>query len=89
MFAFNQGTSDRFSGWIVKYAGGGAQKQLVLTYSRLGPWQLLRRLYDEARRNSADRELYLLSDYCLDDIGVRRRFDLRTDDLVKRLRAGG
>jgi hypothetical protein len=30
-----------------------------------------------------------LNDYCLEDIGVRRRPDLRTDDLVKRLRAGG
>jgi uncharacterized protein YjiS (DUF1127 family) len=89
MFAFNHATEDGFSGRIVKYVGDAPQKQLVLTCARLGPWRLLRWLYNEAWRNSTNRELNLLNDYCLDDIGVRRRVDLRTDDLVKRLRAGG
>jgi hypothetical protein len=35
------------------------------------------------------RELNLLSDHCLNDIGRRRPIDRKTDDLVKRLRAGG
>jgi len=35
------------------------------------------------------RELNLLNDYWLDDIGIKRPFDPRTDDLVTRLRAGG
>ena len=35
------------------------------------------------------RELNLLNDHCLDDIGRRRPLDPKTDDLVKRLRAGG
>jgi len=89
MFAFNQDKEDRSSGRIVKYVGDTPQEQLVLTYARLSPSRLLHWLYDEARRNSTNRELNLLSDHCLDDIGVRRPVDLRTDDLVKRLRAGG
>ena len=32
------------------------------------------------------RELNLLSDYYLDDIGIKRPSDPRTDDLVTRLR---
>lgn len=51
---------------------------------------VLRWLRDEAQRNRTSRELYLLSDYYLKDIGVRRcNVDLRNEDLVKRLRAGG
>jgi hypothetical protein len=34
------------------------------------------------------RDLDPLSDYYL-DVGISRRIDLRTDDLVKRLCAGG
>jgi len=35
------------------------------------------------------RQLSLLDDHCLDDLGLRRPLDQRTDDLVRRLRAGG
>jgi hypothetical protein len=35
------------------------------------------------------RELNLLNDHCLNDIGRRRPLDQKTDDLVKRLHAGG
>jgi hypothetical protein len=63
--------------------------QVASGLDRLDPWRLFRWLQDKARRNAATRELDLLSDYYLDDIGIRRRIDLRTDDLVNRLRTGG
>ena len=43
---------------------------------------------DEWQWNATTLELNRLNDYCLDDIGIKRPFDLRTDDLVRRLRAG-
>jgi hypothetical protein len=44
---------------------------------------------NEWRLNATIRELNLLNDHCLDDIGLRRPFNLKTDDLMRRLRAGG
>jgi hypothetical protein len=56
---------------------------------RLGLRKLVRWLHNETGRNATLRELDLLNDHCLDDIGRRRPLDPKTDDLVKRLRAGG
>jgi len=89
MFAVNQYKTDKSIGRVLKDLGGAFLKQLVFIDDRLGPCKVFRWFQDEARRNATIRELNLLSDYCLDDTGVRRPFDLRTDDLVKRLRAGG
>jgi len=89
MVAINQDEIDKSIGWIRKYSGGVFMEQLAFMVDRLDPWRLVRRLQDLARHNAAKRELNLLSDYCLDDIGAKRRVDLRADDLVNRLRAGG
>ncbi len=56
---------------------------------RLGLRKLVRWLHDETGRTATLRELNLLNDHCLDDIGRRRPLDPKTDDLVKLLRAGG
>ena len=86
MFDANRDNMDGPS--ILKDLGGEFLTSLALIGSGLP--NVLRWLRDEAQRNGTSRELYLLSDYYLEDIGVRRcNFDLRNDDLVKRLRAGG
>jgi uncharacterized protein YjiS (DUF1127 family) len=70
--------------------GGEFLALLVFIGDRLGLSKVFRWLRDEAQRNATIRELNLLSDHDLEDIGIGRRYiDLRTDDLVKRLRAGG
>jgi len=84
MFAVNQDRAYRFAG-VLKDLWGALLEQLVAVDDRLGVCKIFRRFLDEARRN----ELNPLNDYCLEDIGARRRLDPRTDDLVKRLRAGG
>jgi hypothetical protein len=89
MFAVNQDKTDKSIGQVLRDLRGTILEQLVFIHDRLGPCNVFHWFQDEARRNAANRELSLLSDYCLDDIGARRPFDLRTDDLVKRLRAGG
>ena len=86
MFAANQDKTDRTIGRMLKDLGRIFLEQLFIG-NQLGnafSW-----LQDEARYNATMRELNLLNDYYLDDIGIRRPFDLRTDDLVRRLRAGG
>ena len=88
MFAVNQDKA-KSTGQILKDLRGAFLEQLAVIDDRFGIRKLFRWLQDEARRNALMRELNLLNDYCLDDIGLRRPFDLRTDDLVKRLRAGG
>jgi uncharacterized protein YjiS (DUF1127 family) len=89
MFAVHQDEAGKSSERIARYLGDAFLKQLVFRRLRLNPWRLFRRLRDEARRNATIRELNMLSDHYLDDVAVRRRIDLRADDLVKRLRAGG
>ena len=84
MFAVNQDRAHRSAG-ALKDLWGALLEQLVAINDRLGVCNFFCRFLDEARRN----ELNGLTDYCLEDIGVRRRLDPRTDDLVKRLRAGG
>jgi uncharacterized protein YjiS (DUF1127 family) len=84
MFAVNQDRAHRSAG-ALKDLWGALLEQLVAIDDRLGVCKSFRRFLDEARCN----ELNGLTDYCLEDIGVRRCPDPRTDDLVKRLRAGG
>ena len=89
MFAVSQDRVDKPIGQVMSYLGGVLLGQLVSMAYRLGSWRLRRRSCDEARRDATIRELNLLSDYYLDDVGVRRSVDRRADDLVRRLRMGG
>ena len=89
MFAVNPGKADGSIGQLVNHFGGKFLGQLVFIADRLDPWRLFRRFQDEAGANATIRELNLLSDHYLDDVGVRRSVDRRADDLVNRLRLGG
>ena len=89
MFAVNQDRVDKPIGQVMSYLGGAFLGQLVSVADRLDSWRPLRRSRDEARRDATIRELNLLSDYYLNDVGVRRSVDRRADDLVRRLRMGG
>ena len=89
MFAVNQDKADESPGRTLKDLRGALLAQLAVIDDRFGVCRIFRWLRDEARRNAMMRELNLLDDDCLDDLGLRRPFDQRTDDLVKRLRAGG
>ena len=89
MNAFNLARADRAVGQSLKGLAGECLGQLVLVAGRLNPWRLLHRFQDEAQRNETIGELNLLSDHYLDDVGMKRRTDLRTDNLVKRLCMGG
>ena len=88
MFAVNHDKADKSAGQIPKDLRG-AFLELGVINDRFGLRKLFRWLLDEARLNAMWRELNLLNERCLDDIGLRRRPDPKTDDLVKRLRAGG
>ena len=88
MVAVNQGKADKSAGEIRKNFFGAFLRQLAVIDDRLGLRKLVRWLRDEAGRNATLRELNLLNDHCLDDIGRRRPLDQKTDDLVKRLRTG-
>ena len=88
MFDVTQNDADGST--ALKGLRGELLELLALIGDRLGLRKAFHWLRDEAQRNATSRELYLLSDYYLEDIGIGRcDFDLRTDDLVKRLRAGG
>jgi uncharacterized protein YjiS (DUF1127 family) len=89
MIAFNLARADRAVGQSPKDLGGAFLGQLVFIADRLNPWRLFHRFQDQAQRNETVRELNLLSDHYLDDVGARRSVDRRADDLVKRLRLGG
>ena len=89
MFAVNQGKVDKSVGRRLKELCGATLGQLAVIDDRLGLRKLVRWLHDEAGRNATLRELNLLDDRCLDDIGRRRPLDQKTNDLVKRLRTGG
>lgn len=89
MFAVNRDKADKSAGQILKDLCGAFLGQLAVIDDRLGLRKLVRWLHDEAGRKATLRELHLLNDHCLDDIGRRRPLDQKTDDLVKRLRTGG
>ena len=89
MFAVNQDKADKSARRILKVLCGALLGQLAVIDDRLGLRKLVHWLHDEAGRNATLRELNLLNDHCLDDIGRRRPLDQKADDLVKRLRAGG
>jgi hypothetical protein len=89
MFAVNQDKADESPGRTLKALRGALLAQIAVIDDRFNVCRILRWLRDEARRNAMMRELNLLDDHCLDDLGVRRPIDQRTDDLVKRLGAGG
>ena len=89
MFAVNQDKADESPGRTLKALSGALLAQLTVIDDRFGLRKLFHWLRNATQRNATMRELNLLNDYCLDDIGVRRPLDPRTDDLVKRLRAGG
>jgi hypothetical protein len=89
MFAVNQDKADKPIGGVLKELSVAFLEQFVFIGGWLGLCRIFRWLKDEARRNAMIRELDL-SDHYLRDIGIEHRYiDLRTDDLVKRLRAGG
>ena len=87
MFAPNQTQAD---GAVheVRDRGVAFPQPFVFIGNQLGIC-IVRWLHDKARHHAAMRQLNRLSDYCLDDMGIERPLDPRTDDLVRRLRAGG
>jgi uncharacterized protein YjiS (DUF1127 family) len=89
MFAVNQDKANESPGLALKDLCAALLAQRAVLDDRFGVCRIFRWLRDEARRNAMMRELNLLDDHCLDDLGFRRPFDQRNDDLVKRLRAGG
>lgn len=89
MFAVNQDKTDESPGQTPKDFRGALPVPLAVIDDWFGVARIFRWLRDEAQHSALMRELNLLNDHCLDDLGVRRPFDQRTDDLVKRLRAGG
>jgi uncharacterized protein YjiS (DUF1127 family) len=90
MFATNQDKAGRFIGRVLKDVGGAFLERLVFIGDQLGLFNVFRWLQDEWRLNAAIRELSRLNDHYLDDIGIERSsINLREDELIKRLRAGG
>ena len=89
MSAVNQDKVDRSSGRRLKELYGAFLDQLAAPGGRFGLTSFVRWLQDEAQRKAMLRELNLLNDHCLNDIGRGRPLDQKTDDLVRRLRAGG
>ena len=88
MFDVNRDKADGFS--VLNDLCSEFLELLAFIGGHLGRRKVFRWLRDEAPRNATLRELSLRSDRYLQDIGIERRYvDLRTDDLVKRLRAGG
>lgn len=89
MFVTNEDKADGVIGRALNAFGHAFLDRVIFIGDQLGLCNACRWLQDEARRSETGRELKLLNDYCLDDIGIKRPFDLRNDDLVRRLRAGG
>jgi hypothetical protein len=72
MFAANQDKADGFIGRVLKDVGVVFLERLVFIGDQLGLCNVFRWLQDEAQHNATMRELNLLNDYCLDDIGIKR-----------------
>ena len=89
MFAIKQDEAAKPTVQILKDFCGAVLERLAGIDDRIDVRSLFRWLRDEAGHNAAMHELNLLNDYCLKDVGIKRRLDPETDDLVRRLRAGG
>jgi hypothetical protein len=89
MFAVHYDKIDRSVGQRLREFCGAFWEQLVVMGDRFALPDFIGGLHDEVQRNAMLRELSLLNDHCLKDIGRTRAIDQRTTDLVKRLRAGG
>ena len=88
MVAISLGKDDRSIGQLGRHPSTFLG-QLLAIADRLDPSRVFRRIQEEARCSATIRELNLLSDYYLDDIGARRSVDRKANDLVNRLRLGG
>jgi len=88
MFAVKQDKTDRSIGEAIGYLGG-VFAPLVALAGSLDPWRCFCRLRDQVERRAQRRELNLLGDHYLNDVGIRRSVDRRADDLAQRLRLGG
>jgi hypothetical protein len=89
MVAVNLVNADKAIGQSVSYHGGAFLGQLISVAHRLDPRRLFSGFQYDVVPNETIRELNLLGDHYLDDVGVRRAIDRRADDLVNRLRLGG
>ena len=72
---------------VLKDVGVVFLERLVFIGDQLGLCNVFHWLQREVQHNATMRELNRLNDYWLDDIGIKRPLDPRTDDLVTRLRA--
>jgi hypothetical protein len=72
VLAANQDKADGFIGRVLKDVGRVFLERLVFIGDLLGLCSVLRWLQDEVQYNATTRELNLLNDYCLDDIGIKR-----------------
>jgi uncharacterized protein YjiS (DUF1127 family) len=86
MLTVNQDKIDRS---IVQGLGSAFLAPLVFIGDWLGLYKAFHWLQDERRRNAVIRELNLVSDYYLNDVGIKRSdIDSIADEMVKRLREG-
>jgi len=89
MSAVNQNKADKSAGQALKDLCGAFLRQLAVIGARFDLRNLVRWVLDEAGHIATLHELNLLNDRCLNDMGRKRPLDPKTDDLVRRLRAGG
>ena len=87
MLAVDQDRIEKSISHVLQDVGGALLAPLALICN--GSYRVIRWLQDEWRLNATNRELSRLNERYLDDIGIRRSIDLRHDELIKRLRAGG
>lgn len=86
MLAVNQ---DKIDKSVVQNLGSAFLAPLVFIGHWLGFYRAVHWLQDEGRRNATIRELSLLSDHYLNDVGIKRSdIDSIADEMVKRLREG-
>lgn len=87
MVAAKQDNVDKFIGPVLQSLGGGLLVPLVLTGRGLS--KAFRWLQDELRWTATIRELNLMSDHYLDDVGITRSdIDLVAYEMLKPLRDG-
>ena len=87
MVAVKQDNVDKFSGPVLQSFSRGLLVPLVFTGRGLS--KAFRWLQDELRRKATIRELNLMSDHYLDDVGITRNdIDLVAYKMLKPLREG-